>query len=183
MQILKHTLVKTSFGVVGILWRPSDLRVQRVFLPSPPAEAESRILAMHQASKPSSCPPVDELCERIQRFLRGEAVWFDLRILALDQCSAFQQSVLMAESEIPRGWVSTYGRIARQVESPGGARAVGRALATNPFPLVIPCHRAVQSDGALGGFQGGQEMKRALLQLEGVEFCGPSRVVMNRVYY
>ena len=183
MQIFEHTLVQTSFGVVGILWRSSDLRAQRVFLPSPRAEAESRILGMYQGSKPASCPPIDELSERIQRFLEGEAVSFDLRILALDQCSAFQQSVLLGESRIPRGWVSTYGRIARQVGCPGGARAVGRALACNPFPIVVPCHRAVQSDGSLGGFQGGQEMKKALLQLEGVEFSGIGRVVMNRVYY
>ena len=75
-------------------------------------------------------------------------------IVDLDSCSRFQQHVLLEESRIPRGKVSTYGRIASRLGIPKGARAVGRALGTNRFPLVVPCHRAVRSDGAVGGFQG-----------------------------
>jgi methylated-DNA-[protein]-cysteine S-methyltransferase len=170
---------------MGIVWLPSasGVSVQQAFLPGRPAEVESLVLSAYPGSEPTSCPAIDELCERIERFLRGEAVRFDLQILALDRCSAFQQRVLVAESQIPRGWVSTYGRIARYVGSSGGARAVGRALATNPFPIIIPCHRAVRSDGSLGGYQGGLDMKRALLQLEGVEFTSAGRVLMNRVRY
>jgi methylated-DNA-[protein]-cysteine S-methyltransferase len=79
--------------------------------------------------------------------------------------------------------VSTYGRIARHLAIPGGARAVGRALARNPFPIIIPCHRAIRSDGRLGGFQGGPAMKRALLELEGVECSSTGRVSAERLYY
>ncbi len=185
MQILNYTLVLTRLGVVGIAWQFSGpgARVQRVFLPRPRDEMESLVAATYPGSTPASCQALDGLSEQIERFLQGEAMQFDLQILDLDQCSAFQQRVLLAESQIPRGWVSTYGRIARHLSRPGGARAVGRALASNPFPIVIPCHRAVQSDGSLGGFQGGQEMKRTLLQLEGVQFSGSGRVVMNRVHY
>jgi len=60
---------------------------------------------------------------------------------------------------------------------------VGRALATNPFPLVIPCHRAVRSDGSLGGYQGGIGMKRKLLEMEGVQFKPSGKVAMDRLYY
>jgi methylated-DNA-[protein]-cysteine S-methyltransferase len=185
MQILNYTLLPTPFGTLGMVWQSSvaSVKVQRVFLPSPPAEAEGRIVASYAGSKPASCPPIDELCQQVGRFLQGQAVQFDMQVLALDQCSPFQRRVLLAESQIPRGWVSTYGRIAKQIACPGGARAVGRALANNPFPIIIPCHRAIRSHGSLGGFQGGLGMKRALLQLEGVEFSGVDRVVMNRVYY
>jgi methylated-DNA-[protein]-cysteine S-methyltransferase len=60
---------------------------------------------------------------------------------------------------------------------------VGGALSRNPFPIVIPCHRAIRSDGHLGGFQGGREMKQALLELEGVEVTPPGKVTTDRFYY
>ena len=81
------------------------------------------------------------------------------------------------------GSLSTYGRIARELGVVGGGRAVGNALAANPFPLLIPCHRAVRSTGALGGYQGGLEMKKALLEMEGVVFSSPIKVSLNKVYY
>ncbi|MFQ6123253.1 MAG: MGMT family protein [Candidatus Heimdallarchaeota archaeon] len=67
---------------------------------------------------------------RIQKFLEGEVIDFKLNNIALDICSDFQKNVLLTEYKIPRGWVSTYGRIARAVGIPNGARAVGNALST-----------------------------------------------------
>jgi methylated-DNA-[protein]-cysteine S-methyltransferase len=90
--------------------------------------------------------------------------------------------VLLAEYGIPRGYVSTYRRIAEHVGSPGGSRAVGGALSGNPFPIIIPCHRAVRSDGGLGGYQGGLEMKKRLLAMEGVGLTR-NKVNMKLVYY
>jgi methylated-DNA-[protein]-cysteine S-methyltransferase len=84
------------------------------------------------------------------------------------------------EYSIPRGKISTYARIAAALGMPRGARAVGYSLANNPFPLVIPCHRAVRSDGTLGGFQGGLSMKRALLECEGIPFTVSGRVDWER---
>ena len=95
----------------------------------------------------------------------------------------FQQQVLKAEHRIPRGYVSTYGRIARHLGVPGGARAVGNALAKNPFPIVVPCHRALRSDGSIGGFQGGLAMKRQLLAWEGARFSPAGKVLMDRTWY
>lgn len=84
----------------------------------------------------------------------------------LDLCSSFQQKVLRAVSAIPYGEVRSYRFIAKQVGRPRAYRAVGRALANNPFPLIIPCHRVIRSDGKLGGYQGGLKMKKALLRKE-----------------
>ena len=89
-------------------------------------------------------------------------------MLRLDCCSKFQQKVLRAVSGIPRGKVSTYQLIAKQIGKPKAARAVGRALANNPFPLIIPCHRVICSNGSLGGYQGGLKMKLTLLKKEGI---------------
>jgi len=130
-----------------------------------------------------TCPTIRELNKQIQSFLNGEAVNFELNIIALEKCSEFQKSILLAEQRIPRGWISTYGRIAQNLGIPNSARAVGRALALNPFPIIIPCHRAVKSNGELGGFQGGPKMKQALLELEGVEFSPVGKVITNRIYY
>lgn len=87
----------------------------------------------------------------------------------LDRCPAFQRKVLRAVSNIPCGQVRTYQFIAKQIGNPKAARAVGRALATNPFPIIIPCHRVICSDGKLGGYRGGVKMKQALLRKEGVD--------------
>ena len=180
-----YMLSPSAFGTLGLVWQEAEKgpRVQRVFLPSGRTAVEEVVQATFAGARPSSCLPIAELGERMQHFLAGEAVDFELELIALEQCSEFQARVLAAEHEIPRGWVSTYGRIARRLGVSGGARAVGRALARNPFPIIIPCHRAIRSNGELGGYQGGLEMKRALLEFEGVELTRRGRVVMRRVYY
>lgn len=131
----------------------------------------------------SSCPEIDRVAEGIRACLAGGNVSFSLDAVRMDLLGAFQQRVLRAEHAIPRGSVSTYGRIAVHLGVPGGARAVGTALATNPFPLIVPCHRAIRSDGTLGGFQGGLGMKRSLLLLEGVSFTDRGRVADARYHY
>jgi len=180
-----YMLSPSAFGTFGLVWQEAEKgpSVQRVFLPSARTPAKEVVQATFADALLSSSPPIAELAERIQDFLAGEAVDFGLELIALERCSQFQARVLVAEHEIPRGWVSTYGRIARRLQVPGGARAVGRALARNPFPIIIPCHRAIRSNGELGGYQGGLEMKRALLELEGVELTPRGRVVMRKVYY
>ncbi len=182
---LGYTLLTTAFGTLAVVWQESDRgqRVHQVFLPSEETSAENLVQATYKVARLQSSAAIVALGEQIQRFLDGEAAQFDLDMLALDRCPAFQQRVLLAEYGIPRGWVSTYGRIARRLGVPGAARAVGSALARNPFPIIIPCHRAVRANGELGGYQGGPKMKRALLELEGVGFSQSGRVLMSRVYY
>lgn len=178
-------LVPSDFGTLSVVWVESKggPQVVRVFLPDAETSALSRTRATFSDASPGSSPVVADLVGRMGRFLAGEAVDFDLGIVALEQCSVFQARVLRAEYRIPRGWVSTYGGIARHLGVPRGARAVGGALARNPFPIIIPCHRAVRSDGRLGGFQGGLEMKRALLAFEGIEVSPAGRVLTERFTY
>ena len=185
MKPFSYVLLPSAFGALGMVWQETATgpKVYQVVLPDEFAPVEDTIQTTFGGAVQQSRPPITELGEQIQSFLKGEAIVFDLDIVALEGCSEFQRRVLLAEYNIPRGWVSTYGRIARQVGSPGGARAVGRALATNPFPIIIPCHRAILSNGELGGFQGGQKMKRALLKMEGIEVSHTGKVLTNRIYY
>lgn len=89
---------------------------------------------------------------------------FDLR-----EMSAFQAAVLRAARGIPRGELRPYTWIARRIDRPRAVRAVGSALATNPVPLLIPCHRVTRADGSPGQYIFGQESKQALLRREGVD--------------
>ena len=133
-----------------------------------------------------SQPPateIDGVAEAILGFLEGEDRKIPLDIADWSVCSPFQESVLRAEYGIPRGRVSTYKLIAEHVGKQNGARAVGTALARNPFPLIVPCHRAIRSDRHLGGYQGGLKMKRALLEMEGVPFDDADRVVCEDLYF
>jgi methylated-DNA-[protein]-cysteine S-methyltransferase len=120
---------------------------------------------------------------KVQQYLEGENPKFDLSVLDFDICSEIQRKVLIAEYNIPRGWVSTYKRIANHIGIKNGARVVGNSLARNPYPIFIPCHRAIKSDGALGGYQGGLEMKRLLLEMEGVEISAKGKVQTDKMYY
>lgn len=177
------TTLDSRFGSFIIAWERREApTVVEILLSKPGASSEERAKRRYPGSDESSDPRIDELTRDLKRYFGGRDVRFSLDFVAMERCSPFQQGVLRAEHGIPRGYISTYGRIAARLGRPGGARAVGRALATNPFPVVIPCHRAVRSDGALGGYQGGVDMKRALLSMEGVEFDG-DKVKMNRVYY
>jgi methylated-DNA-[protein]-cysteine S-methyltransferase len=172
----------TPFGEIVLVWSfaKSRPRIERIFLPAGGASAARLAAHAFPDAGRSRCDAIDGIADGIARFLRGDEVEFHLGDARLDLCSQFQQSVLRAEHAIPRGRVSTYGRIALHLGVPRGARAVGNCLARNPFPIIIPCHRAIRSDGTLGGYQGGPHMKRALLELEGIRFDHSGRVVVSK---
>jgi methylated-DNA-[protein]-cysteine S-methyltransferase len=102
--------------------------------------------------------------EQLREYLSGERQTFDLPLAPVG--SAWQLAVWEALRRIPFGATWTYGQIAELLGSPGSARAVGRANATNPIPLVIPCHRVIGANGSLTGFGGGLHIKTALLAHE-----------------
>ncbi|MFO0693269.1 MAG: methylated-DNA--[protein]-cysteine S-methyltransferase [Polyangiales bacterium] len=107
------------------------------------------------------------LSEPLGAYLRGEKV--DLSRIPLDLGgTAFQRRVWEALQRIPWGRVASYAHVASEVGSPRGMRAVGMANARNPVPLLVPCHRVIESSGGLGGYSGGLDKKIALLALEGV---------------
>jgi len=107
----------------------------------------------------------DDLMERLRTYFSGHKVAFPDK-LDLFRATHFQREVWEITRLIPYGETRSYAWVAEQIKRPKAMRAVGQALSKNPLPIIVPCHRVVASDGKLGGFSGGVEMKRCLLSLE-----------------
>ena len=172
-----RTCVDSPWGSTYVTWRIVDglQKVWYIELPTPGAQADD--VAKGLAEPGELTQAARQVQAALERMVQGSQETVALEAVAMERCSTFQDLVLRAEYAVPRGQVTTYGRLARHIGRPRASRAVGRALATNPFALIVPCHRAIRSDGSLGGFQGGLEMKRALLAYEGVRCTSDCRVV------
>ena len=109
------------------------------------------------------------LHEAMERYFRGQMETFQNIPLDLSRGTSFQQKVWNAAREIPWGKTCSYGELARHINMPGAARAVGQALNRNPVPIIIPCHRIIAQNG-IGGFGAGLQWKKTLLNLEGLFF-------------
>lgn len=124
-----------------------------------------------EAAEPTHRITANEALQLLVDYASGEAV--DLSELPLFGYprTGFQQRVIDACRQIPRGETLTYGELAAKVGNPGAARAVGTVMSSNPLPLVIPCHRVLGAGGCLGGYSArqGVAMKRRLLEMEGVK--------------
>lgn len=181
LKIIKST----PFGPVAIIWSLIEEKplILQIILSTPDLSAEEQLKNTYRFINEESCRQIDEVAFKLERFLKGDEVHFSRDMIDWNKCSFFQKMVLNAEYNIPRGSVSTYQLLARYLGKEKGARAVGNALARNPFPIIIPCHRAIRSDGSLGGFQGGIDMKRALLEAEGIVFDDKGRVILEKFYY
>lgn len=163
-----HHVIATEFGSVGLFWEGADQpRLLRIILAGKEEKVVARALSLGQKEKLQVA--------RVEACLagRGNEAFPDFSGRDLTE---FQQRVLLECWRIPRGRVSSYGTLAARSGCPDGARAVGGVMAANPLPLLIPCHRVVRSDGRLGNFGGGIEMKRTLLQREGIELDAAGRV-------
>ncbi|GAA3108855.1 methylated-DNA--[protein]-cysteine S-methyltransferase [Streptomyces rectiviolaceus] len=153
-------LAATDDGLVSVVFHATDaVRDQAL-----------ERLGSRLGAEPVEAPDSPLLAESIRQFaayFAGERHDFELP-LDWSLISGFNRQVLRELTTVPYGAVVGYGDLARRVGQPGAAQAVGMAMGANPLPVVVPCHRVVESDGGIGGFGGGVETKRQLLALEGV---------------
>lgn len=175
-----YQLIPSAIGKIGIVWVQKNAAplIMRILLPQKDIPIIKTISKNCPDALEQSHEKLKKLCRQIQNFLEGSPVSFSLELIDMTQCYDFQKKVLLETRQIPRGKVISYGRLADRILAPKAARAVGSALAGNPFPLIIPCHRVVKSTGYLGNFGGGSEMKKFLLQMEGVPSNTRGKIVI-----
>jgi len=165
-------LLKTPFGWCGLALHKTI--VTKIVLPAHNKQLVLQRLNNHgNASKNNSkqTPALTNLLKDLKRYFNGEKVDFNDRaryISALIHSSNFERAVYKTLMAIPYGRVRSYQWVAQKTGRPKASRAVGNALAKNPLPIIIPCHRVIKSDGSLGGFSavGGNKLKEKLLKLE-----------------
>lgn len=108
---------------------------------------------------------LDEVARELDEYFAGDRKRFDVT-LDFQLSNGFRRAVLDALRDIRYGTTESYARVAEAAHNPKAVRAVGTACATNPLPIVVPCHRVVRSDGSVGQYAGGPAAKRALLAME-----------------
>ena len=164
-----HTFFSTPIGDCGIAWTSRGIAWFQ--LPGASPEETRARLSRITGCSPDSAPPdwVREAIARITRLLEGQAE--DLSDIPLDlaRTPPFFRRAYEASRAIPRGQVWTYAELAAAAGKPEATRAVGQAMARNPLPILVPCHRVVASGGKPGGFSaaGGLDTKARLLAIEG----------------
>lgn len=125
-----------------------------------------RELVEERLGEPVDAGSFAALKRDLENYFAGKRIEFDYP-LDFGNYTQFEQDVWRVTRSIPYGSVRSYKWVAERVGSSFAARAVGLALKKNPVPIIVPCHRVVRSDGKIGGFRGGVELKLQLLRLEG----------------
>ena len=164
--MIEYRVFDTAWGFCAVVAGPGGVR--GCFLPHrSKGSVERRVKRAFPEARPGA-GLLPGLVRAVRAYFKGRPAKFDVR-LDLDGFSEFRRRVLRACRGIPRGRTATYADLARSAGSPRAARAAGSAMANNPLPLIVPCHRVVRSDGSLGEFSSpeGPRLKRRLLQLEG----------------
>ncbi|MDF1538428.1 MAG: MGMT family protein [Candidatus Thorarchaeota archaeon] len=172
---MKYRLFKTVRGYSAILF--DDDIAKWVFLPGSKEDVLERLTKRAPEAKATKIG-VDDIVTFIIDFCNGEDVTISMARVDKSICTPFQLRVLEAERMIPRGMTTSYAWVARKAGT-RGVRAVGNALANNPFPFIVPCHRSIRMNRSVGKYRGGPEMKRDLLEMEGVQFDGTGRVAQE----
>ena len=167
-----YVMFVTARGFCGLAWSP--VGVTRFQLPATTAAAAERNMRRRvpDAQPGTPTPGIAATIAAVQRYFAGETVDFSDVPLDLRDQDAFFAQIYAALRRISWGQTTTYGALAKQLGAgPEAARDVGQAMAKNPVPLIIPCHRVLAAGGKLGGFSapGGAAAKIRMLELEGVQ--------------
>jgi methylated-DNA-[protein]-cysteine S-methyltransferase len=164
---LKYTTFDIDRGWVGLLG--SNYGLLRITLPQPSAQKAAQLLGDRVKNASWSLAFFADLIKRLRSYFAGQKTTFP-NALDLSLATHFQRQVWQTTRLIPYGETRSYSWVAEQMYKAEAVRAVGQALGQNPLPIMIPCHRVVAKDGRLGGYTGGVEIKRYLLNLEANAF-------------
>jgi methylated-DNA-[protein]-cysteine S-methyltransferase len=161
-----HRTVPTPLGPLLVV--ATDAGIERLAFPSEDQDAVLDRLLDRPGTRLIDAPGrLDGIERQLEEYFAGTRTRFDVPV-DLRSVTPFRRRVLEELRLVPFGATVSYADLAVAVGSPGAVRAVGSACATNPVPVIVPCHRVLRSDGLIGGYLGGVAAKEALLRLEGV---------------
>lgn len=174
--IQHYRVFETACGFCGIAW--NGTRITRFQLPVRSASETERNLRRRLPNAAPGTPPPEamKVVDAAQRYFAGEKIDFTNAQLDLDGQDEFFRRIYAALRRVGWGRTTTYGTLAKELGAgPEAARDVGQAMAKNPVPLIIPCHRVLAAGGKVGGFSapGGSAAKVRMLELEGVRVGPP----------
>jgi methylated-DNA-[protein]-cysteine S-methyltransferase len=174
-----YHVFETKLGFAGIAWGHDEV-VTRFRLPFP--DRESAEWQFRGKAEPQEPPPaVSAVIEQARRYFAGERIDFSPIALDLSGVEPSRRAIYDALRKVGFGETVTYGELAKRAGAtePQAAQEVGIAMARNPVPLIIPCHRVLAAGGKIGGFSapGGAETKQRMLALEGVFPGGQPRLI------
>ena len=155
--MVQFSILKTDLGSFGILVNESDLL--KVILPN-----KINSISIEITNPGSYKPIMHNVIEQLNQYFMGIRKQFDISLKL--KMPPFYKKVLKEVSELPYGQTFSYKNIARKLNNPRAYRAVANANAANPIPIIIPCHRVIQSNGGLGNYGGGRQLKQSLVQIE-----------------
>jgi methylated-DNA-[protein]-cysteine S-methyltransferase len=162
---VSYTPVDSPFGT--LLLAATKRGLVRLAFPEETVDSVLERIARKVSPRIVEAPaPLDGVRRELEEYFEGRRERFELP-LDWTLVGPFARRVLRVTSQIPYGRVLSYGEVAADAGSPRGSRAAGNALGANPIPIVVPCHRVLRSGGSLGGYGGGPQRKRWLLELEG----------------
>jgi methylated-DNA-[protein]-cysteine S-methyltransferase len=173
----RYLIFETAAGFCGIAW--NDVGITRFQLPTKNVETAERLLLRRAPGAARGTAPagVAEVVAAAQRYFEGDKIDFTQVKVDLDGQDALFQKIYAAARQVEWGRTTTYGTLAKELGvGPEVARDVGQAMAKNPVPLIIPCHRVLAAGGKVGGFSapGGSASKVRMLELEGVHVGPPA---------
>lgn len=178
-SVQSYTIFETAAGWCGIAW--SDKGILRFTLPSSSEAGAERLLLrrLPEATPAAATPEIARAIGSAKRYFAGERIDFAKLELDLGHQEPFFARVYDTVRKLGWGETMTYGAVAKALGAgPEAARDVGQAMASNPIPLIIPCHRVLAAGNKIGGFSapGGSESKRRMLEMEGVAVSPPKPV-------
>lgn len=160
-----HRIFPTRFGDAAILYRENPFLMTETLLPCSDRESLMKRIGKNFSS-PGSRVEAAIVSELILSYFSGKPIKIPWTWMDMSGLTDLQRAVLSKTAEIPYGQVRTYKDIAESIGRPRACRFVGNTLAKNPFPVLIPCHRVIRSDGSVGKFGGGTELKEKMIRLE-----------------
>jgi len=160
LKNLYGTSIKTNYGSCGAVFTDRD-EIVKLLLPAPTPVLKKFLFG-------TTIKPNKTLEKTLFSYFEGKNVDFGRFLVQLDGISEFRKKVYKALRMVKRGEIISYQELSERIGSPGAARAVGTAMAKNPVPLIIPCHRVIRSNGEIGEFTspGGAELKRIMQDIE-----------------